>query len=1008
MRTFKATVILTATLLLAAGCGKRAIVTPDEKQIEWAEAEIGVMFHFDMQVFNPDYEWREWGTHPDVSTFNPTELNTDQWLEAASKINAKYAVLVAKHCCGFSLWPTEAHEYSVKNCPWKNGQGDIVGDFIQSCKKYGIKPAIYASTSANGYYYVDNPGVVQPGSPYTQEEYNAVVGKQLTELWSNYGELFEIWFDGGVLPVEQGGYDVGSLAQKLQPEAIAFQGPKEMKHLIRWVGNELGDAPYPCWATTGATTNADGTKVIPGMNGSADAPLWCPGESDCTLRLNNTRQGGWGWCPGTDDALYSVDQLVRKYETSVGRNSNLLLGLVVDPRGLVPEGDVARLEEFGKALQEKYGTPLASTSGEGNSTVIKLDKSQMIDRVVIEEDIRFGERVLEYEVSGLCPDGKWATLSIGTNIGHKHIDTFRPIEVTEVKLKVKKSKAKAAIREFSVFGTGERSAQRVLFEDGNYAMFIHFGLYSQLEGTWAGKPYFGNAEWIMNGGQAGIPVKEYKALAAEFNPSEFNAEEIVRLAKDAGMKYIIITSKHHEGFAMFDSDADPFNIHDATPFGRDLLGELAEACHRNGLGIGFYYSQFQDWTAPGGGNGPATDDSGRKVSFDEYFRNKVVPQVTELLTKYGEIELIWFDTPGTMQEQYSRELVELVHKLQPGTLVSSRVGNGMGDYETLGDMEVPLKNIEGLWEGIDVTQVGWGYNKNDSEWKSPDYIIRTLTATIARGGTFMLNVGPTAKGTIAHEAAASLREAGEWVSRYPDAVYNAGPSPWGRAFPWGDAVTQPGRILLIVHDWPEDGRLHIPGIMSEIRDIRLYGSNSLKFNKSDRWTTIELPFPKPDSHSAVIEICCAGNEGQVERQNYIYPTSSTELSVIFGEHDGCTAKYKSWTEKFGEWKFKHELCDFQKESWLDWTIDVGRAGYYDLEIEWSGDKPVLWQIELDGVPCAIDRQVTGNRFGFHRLGWIRFDKPGNQIICLRPIDGDYANIGVSGIRLTPVLSEMPE
>ena len=171
-----------------------------------------------------------------------------------------------------------------------------------------------------------------------------------------------------------------------------------------------------------------------------------------------------------------------------------------------------------------------------------------------------------------------------------------------------------------------RSPQEVLFEDGNYAMFIHFGLYSKLEGVWKDKIYYGNAEWIMNRSQAGIPRDEYMAEAASFNPSEFDADAIVDLAKAAGMKYIIITAKHHEGFAMFDSAASDFDIVDATPLGRDLMGELAEACHREGLGIGFYYSQFQDWTAPGGGNGPSKDDSGREVSFDEYFRTKCVPR----------------------------------------------------------------------------------------------------------------------------------------------------------------------------------------------------------------------------------------------------------------------------------------------------------------------------------------------------------------------------------------------
>ncbi|MCQ2149688.1 MAG: alpha-L-fucosidase, partial [Bacteroidales bacterium] len=313
----KKTSLLTiaATVCLVSACTHN-IVVPNDAQKEWADAEIGVMFHFDMQVFNPDYEFRQWGTHPDASTFNPTELDTDQWLEAASKIGAKYAVLVAKHCCGFSLWPTEAHEYSVKNSPWKNGEGDIVRDFVESCKKYGIKPAIYASTSANGYYWVDNPGVVQPGSPYTQEEYNAMVEKQLTELWSNYGDLFEIWFDGGVLSMDMGGADVLSLVKKLQPGAIAFQGPYGHPNLIRWVGNELGTAPYPCWATADATTNAAGDVEISGLYGNPDGIYWCPGEADCTLRHNNTRQGGWMWAPGEDDRLYSVNELMTKYETS--------------------------------------------------------------------------------------------------------------------------------------------------------------------------------------------------------------------------------------------------------------------------------------------------------------------------------------------------------------------------------------------------------------------------------------------------------------------------------------------------------------------------------------------------------------------------------------------------------------------------------------------------------------------------------------------------------------------
>lgn len=449
------TAALSALLLGSCAQGGKSnqtesIVVPNAIQQNWAEAEIGVLLHFDMPVFVPDYEWRTWGTHPDVTAFNPTELNTDQWLEAASKLGAKYAILVAKHCSGFSLWPTEAHEYSVKNSPWKEGKGDIVKDFIASCEKYGIRPGIYASTTANGYFHVDNPGLVQEGSPITQEEYNNIVVKQLTELWSNYGKLFEIWFDGGVLAIDKGGADVLPLVEKLQPEAIAFQGPYGHPNLIRWVGNEEGVAPYPCWATADSTTNSDGTVVVEGLNGHAEAPFWCPGESDFTLRWNRSFQGGWFWTAGQDSMMFTVDELMHKYETSVGRNTNMLLGIVIDNRGLVPDADMKRIEELGQAIQTKYAHPLAETAGSGDCLTISFEAPTQIDHLVLQEDIAKGERVLKYTVQGSNGDD-WFDLCSGSNIGHKRIETFAPVEVKKVQLKVEESKAEPQIRSFKVY-----------------------------------------------------------------------------------------------------------------------------------------------------------------------------------------------------------------------------------------------------------------------------------------------------------------------------------------------------------------------------------------------------------------------------------------------------------------------------------------------------------------------------------------------------------------------------
>jgi alpha-L-fucosidase len=425
-------------------------VIPNDIQLAWADAEIGVLIHLDMQVFRPEYNSRKWGTHPDADIFNPTELNTDQWLETAQKLGATYAVLVAKHGSGFSLWPTEAHDYSVKASSWRNGKGDIVADFIASCKKYNIRPGIYANTNHNAYLYVANSGVVQPGSPVTQEEYNRIVEKQLTELWSNYGELFEIWFDGGVRVKENGGADVLALVQKLQPKAIAFQGPYGHPNLIRWVGNEEGVAPYPCWATADSTTNADGTIVIDGLNGDPFAPYWCPGESDFTLRWNRSFQGGWFWTAGQDSMMFTVDELMTKYITSVGRNTNMLLGVVIDNRGLIPDADVKQIELFGNEIRRQYGTPFRQTSGTGTEYLIRFEQPATIDRVVIQEDIAKGERVLAYRVEGK-KNGEWTELSSGTNIGHKHIDRFPPQSVNEIRLMITQAKTKPVIKNFAVF-----------------------------------------------------------------------------------------------------------------------------------------------------------------------------------------------------------------------------------------------------------------------------------------------------------------------------------------------------------------------------------------------------------------------------------------------------------------------------------------------------------------------------------------------------------------------------
>ena len=255
-----------------------------------------------------------------------------------------------------------------------------------------------------------------------------------------------------MLSKDQGGADVLSLVQKLQPNAIAFQGPYGHPNLIRWVGNEEGVAPYPCWSTADSTTNADGTRVINGLNGDPFAPFWCPGESDFTLRWNRSFQGGWFWTAGQDSMMFTLPELLTKYETSVGRNTNMLLGLVIDDRGLIPDADVRQVEALGKEIARQYGSPLQQTSGTGSEFVISFDKPVSINRVILQEDISKGERVLKYTLKGK-KNNEWIDLSSGTCIGHKHINRFEAQTLDAIKLEISESKAEPILLNFAVFET---------------------------------------------------------------------------------------------------------------------------------------------------------------------------------------------------------------------------------------------------------------------------------------------------------------------------------------------------------------------------------------------------------------------------------------------------------------------------------------------------------------------------------------------------------------------------
>jgi alpha-L-fucosidase len=515
------------------------------------------------------------------------------------------------------------------------------------------------------------------------------------------------------------------------------------------------------------------------------------------------------------------------------------------------------------------------------------------------------------------------------------------------------------------------------FAQDKYSMFIHWGLFSIPAGEWKGKTYYGISEWLMSNRVADITVDDYKQLAGQFNPTGFDAKAWVQLAVDAGMKNIVITAKHHEGFAMYHSKSSTYDIEDATPYKGDPLKELARACKEAGIGLGFYYSQMQDWYEQGGAGLHWTSEE-QKGDFTAYYNDKVVPQVTELLTEYGDIKTVWFDTPGGMTKEQSMQLVNLVRDLQPKAMINSRIGNGVGDFSTLGDHSLSQVNHPGLWETIDTTNNSWGDAWYDKNWKSGTEIIHRLTSTVARGGNYMLNVGPSGKGVIPDMAASGLRSAGDWLKTYGETIYGAKGSPWGRAQAWGDITVKGNKLYLHVFDWPENDEIKLSGLASEVVSARLLSREEPGFidglfnddkglvtvkKQTNGWTSFSLPNHKPDTLVPVIVVELKGTP-EVDNTPGIDPNIRTTLNSAFATCNGCKNTEIRWMQKFGDWNYANNLLNWKDGGEGVWQVDVAKAGKYFLEIEYSADDIVdfsEWTVSFADDEIMVQALDTGER-----------------------------------------------
>jgi alpha-L-fucosidase len=432
-----------------------------------------------------------------------------------------------------------------------------------------------------------------------------------------------------------------------------------------------------------------------------------------------------------------------------------------------------------------------------------------------------------------------------------------------------------------------KDARMQWWREARFGMFIHWGPYSVLGGVYNGhQQKRGGAEWIMN--RSKIPVAEYQKYASTFNPVKFDAESVVLMAKEAGMKYIIITAKHHDGFAMFKSNASKFNIVDFTPYKKDVLDALANACRKHNMKLGFYYSQAQDWNNPGGSvarkvatEGWANPDSARidaftaannghwdpaqmTASMDEYIDKVAVPQVKELMSNYGDVAVLWWDTPTNMTDEYAMKLQALL-KLQPNIITNDRLKrpNFPGDTGTP-EQKIPGQDeLDGKdWETCMTMGSSWGYKSWDSKWKTPETLIRNLCDIASKGGNYLLNIGPDELGQVPQPSVDALKAIGVWMKTNSEAIYATQASPFG-AFDWGRCTqkVEKGNTVLYfsVFNWPTNGELLITGLKNQVLKAELLANGSqLKTVSGNEGLSVTLPNPAPDAIASVIRITVKG------------------------------------------------------------------------------------------------------------------------------------------------------
>ncbi|GIO67286.1 alpha-L-fucosidase [Paenibacillus sp. FSL M7-1455] len=562
------------------------------------------------------------------------------------------------------------------------------------------------------------------------------------------------------------------------------------------------------------------------------------------------------------------------------------------------------------------------------------------------------------------------------------------------------------------------------WREARLGLFIHWGPYALPAGEWNGEEVKASySEHIML--RARIPVQAYEEMAERFNPTAFDAGRWVRTAKRAGLKYIIFTAKHHDGFAMYDSRISDYSIVRHTPFGRDPLKELAEACREEGLVFGIYYSHAMDWHDPDSqgntwdypGNIGAYDeveswihDEDKRSRFDQYLHRKSLPQVRELLTEYGKVGLMWFDCGGKLTREQGEAFLTTVHALQQDCLVNSRVWKSpLGDYANTSDNQLETRAVRRDWENIITLNDSWGYKKSDANWKRPDAIIRQIIDVVSKNGNLVINVGPTATGEWDPVSESILLEVGEWLQANGESIYGAGASPTAKPS-WGRCTLKGRTLYLHIYDRPADGQLVVPGLLSRVERIYpLAGGEDLAFRRQgaqDIVVFLDDGLQIPDGKPVVLAVLCAeAVQGNPVRLLMDGPGSPPmyELGVFESEISGSALRYDTGK------KNRDNLLDWSDPAdFAFWNIRTSGPCTFTASLVYGcgADGGGSYRLEASAPGQTLRQKVepTGGPYEFREFeaGILHFPDAGEYRIELHAerIEGAYL-MQPRQLRLTP-------